>query len=208
MSITYRIQQHIIVIPKFIWYGIFLGCDPLSTTVSLQDQWNIVNTPAGELMIGVNNQITDNNKGLIISADGYTLTFNGNGFVDVGTNQSIAGISSGNIQINPTANGYDDAPNTAEINPCGLVLAVASQAGDNNRGIQRTADGNTLSFKEQIIAQTGANNGATDGSVNYSAGNPILWGANSLGTDGGFYSNGNNIFWRAHALQFDPYYYG
>ncbi|KAA6386860.1 MAG: hypothetical protein EZS28_017611 [Streblomastix strix] len=47
---------------------------------------------------------------------------------------------------------------------------------------------------------TEATNGATNGSVNYQAGNPILWGVSSVGTQGGFYSNGNNVFWRAHSL--------
>ncbi|KAA6374639.1 MAG: hypothetical protein EZS28_029834 [Streblomastix strix] len=57
--------------------GIFLGCNPLSNIGTLQDQWNIVNTPTGEFRIGVYEQITENNKGLMISADGNTLTFNG-----------------------------------------------------------------------------------------------------------------------------------
>ncbi|KAA6366242.1 MAG: hypothetical protein EZS28_038231, partial [Streblomastix strix] len=58
----------------------------------------------------------------------------------------------------------------------------------------------------RIIAGTGSNNGASDGSVNYSAGNPILWGTNSLGTEDGFYTNGTTVFWRTHALQLDSYY--
>ncbi|KAA6395452.1 MAG: hypothetical protein EZS28_009023 [Streblomastix strix] len=57
--------------------GIFLGCDPNSSIGTLQDQWNIVNTPTGELRIGVYEQVTENNRGLMISADGNTLTFNG-----------------------------------------------------------------------------------------------------------------------------------
>ncbi|KAA6377098.1 MAG: hypothetical protein EZS28_027375 [Streblomastix strix] len=57
--------------------GIFLGCDSLTTIGTLQDQWNIVNIPTGEFRIGVYEQITENNKGLMISADGQTLTFNG-----------------------------------------------------------------------------------------------------------------------------------
>ncbi|KAA6399613.1 MAG: hypothetical protein EZS28_004861 [Streblomastix strix] len=56
-----------------------------------------------------------------------------------------------------------------------------------------SADGNTLTFNGSVIAGVGATNGATNGSVNYSAGNPILWGVNSVGTEVGFYSNGTNI---------------
>ncbi|KAA6389001.1 MAG: hypothetical protein EZS28_015472 [Streblomastix strix] len=94
--------------------------------------------------------------------------------------------------------------------PYNFIIAVASQAQDLTRGLQISADGNTLSFNGQVIAQTNpttgqttissSSNGAANGSVNYSAGNPILWGANSVDTNGGFYSNGTNICWRAHPL--------
>ncbi|KAA6392989.1 MAG: hypothetical protein EZS28_011483 [Streblomastix strix] len=57
--------------------GIYLGCDPNSTGGTLTDQWSIVNTPTGELRIGVNIQLGHDNQGLMISADGNTLTFNG-----------------------------------------------------------------------------------------------------------------------------------
>ncbi|KAA6363822.1 MAG: hypothetical protein EZS28_040651 [Streblomastix strix] len=57
--------------------GIYLGCDPNSTTGTTSDQWSIVNTHAGELRIGVGDQLNQSNKALIISADGQTLTFNG-----------------------------------------------------------------------------------------------------------------------------------
>ncbi|KAA6365350.1 MAG: hypothetical protein EZS28_039123, partial [Streblomastix strix] len=106
--------------------GIYLGCNPNSTGGPLTDQWSIVNTPTGELSIGVNTQLNYDNQGLMISADGNTLSFNGS-----------------------------------------------------------------------VIAGTGATNGASNGSVNYSAGNPILWGVNSVDTNGGFYSDGPKIYWRA-----------
>ncbi|KAA6364618.1 MAG: hypothetical protein EZS28_039855, partial [Streblomastix strix] len=48
-----------------------------------------------------------------------------------------------------------------------------------NRGLKISADGNELSFNCYVIAGTGATNGATNGSVQYSAENPILWGVNS-----------------------------
>ncbi|KAA6389023.1 MAG: hypothetical protein EZS28_015447 [Streblomastix strix] len=57
--------------------GIYLGCNPNSTDGPLADQWSIVNTPIGELMIGVNVQLGQDNQGLMISADGNALTFNG-----------------------------------------------------------------------------------------------------------------------------------
>ncbi|KAA6369074.1 MAG: hypothetical protein EZS28_035399 [Streblomastix strix] len=106
--------------------GIYLGCNPNSTSGTMEGQWNIVNAPDGQLLIGFNTQIGQPNQGLVISADGQTLSFNGS-----------------------------------------------------------------------VIAGTGAINGATNGSVNYSAGNPILWGVNSVGTEGGFYSDGPKIYWRA-----------
>ncbi|KAA6399966.1 MAG: hypothetical protein EZS28_004505 [Streblomastix strix] len=63
-----------------------------------------------------------------------------------------------------------------------------------------SADGNTLSFNGSVIAGTGAQSGSSNSSVNYSAGNPILWGMNSVDTNNKFYSNENNVFWRAHPL--------
>ncbi|KAA6375290.1 MAG: hypothetical protein EZS28_029183, partial [Streblomastix strix] len=122
---------------------------------------------------------------LRISADGQTLTFNSNGFVDIPTDQTITGTIGNNAQ-----------------NPLGFTVVKVGQQGQIDRGLCISADGNTLTFNGQVIARTGAANG----SVNYSQGNPIVWGVNSLGTDGGFYSNGTNIFWRSHALLFDPYY--
>ncbi|KAA6363814.1 MAG: hypothetical protein EZS28_040660 [Streblomastix strix] len=106
--------------------GIYLGCNPNSTSGSLTDQWSIVNTPTSELRIGVSDQLLQDNKGLMISADGYTLSFNGS-----------------------------------------------------------------------VIAGTGATYGASNGSLNYSAGNPILWGLISVDTNGGFYSDGPKVYWRA-----------
>ncbi|KAA6391154.1 MAG: hypothetical protein EZS28_013316 [Streblomastix strix] len=81
-----------------------------------------------------------------------------------------------------------------------FVICLTSDFGNDNRGLCISADGNTLTFNGSVIAGTGATNGASNGSVNYSAGNPILWGVNSVGTEGGFYSNGSNICWRAHPL--------
>ncbi|KAA6376390.1 MAG: hypothetical protein EZS28_028083, partial [Streblomastix strix] len=57
--------------------GIYLGCDPNSTTGTISGQWSIVNTYDGDFRIGVGEQLFNDNQGLIISADGQTLTFNG-----------------------------------------------------------------------------------------------------------------------------------
>ncbi|KAA6387757.1 MAG: hypothetical protein EZS28_016712, partial [Streblomastix strix] len=152
-----------------------------------------------------------------------------------GTPTSYASVTSGNMQINPTSNNYDDGlrigrpnsnglsaiylgcssstvgtvngqwsictPNSGfELNPLGLSIQRCVDVNNPNRGLMISADGNTLTFNGSVIAGTGATNGATNGSVNYSAGNPILWGANSVDTEGGFYSNGTNICWRARPI--------
>ncbi|KAA6367713.1 MAG: hypothetical protein EZS28_036759, partial [Streblomastix strix] len=88
-------------------------------------------------------------------------------------------------------------PSNQANNPLCFKISLSANAGDNTRGLQISADGNTLSFNGSVIAGTGATNGATNGSVNYSAGNPILWGLNSVDTNGGFYSDGPKIYWRA-----------
>ncbi|KAA6381754.1 MAG: hypothetical protein EZS28_022723, partial [Streblomastix strix] len=78
-----------------------------------------------------------------------------------------------------------------------FVICLTSDFGNDNRGLRISADGNTLSFNGSVIAGTGASTGASNGSVNYSAGNPILWGLNSVDTNGGFYSDGPKVYWRA-----------
>ncbi|KAA6381758.1 MAG: hypothetical protein EZS28_022714 [Streblomastix strix] len=96
-----------------------------------------------------------------------------------------------NASIVPIVNGV--------INK-GLTIGLSNESGAANRGLRISADGNTLSFNGSVIAGVGATNGATNGSVQYSAGNLILWGVNSTGTEGGFYSNGTNICWRARPV--------
>ncbi|KAA6401531.1 MAG: hypothetical protein EZS28_002943 [Streblomastix strix] len=81
-----------------------------------------------------------------------------------------------------------------------LNIVRTADQNTSGKGLQISADGNTLSFNGSVIAGVGATNGASSGSVQYSAGNPILWGVNSVGTEGGFYSNGTNICWRARPI--------
>ncbi|KAA6363234.1 MAG: hypothetical protein EZS28_041239, partial [Streblomastix strix] len=72
-------------------------------------------------------------------------------------------------------------------------IGVNNQTTLDNQGLIISADGQTLTFNGQVIAGTTSGNG----SVNYSAGNPILWGLNSVDTNGGFYSDGPKVYWRA-----------
>ncbi|KAA6388420.1 MAG: hypothetical protein EZS28_016053 [Streblomastix strix] len=164
--------------------------------------------------------------------------------LNAGTSSSYASVTSGNVQINPSATGgFDDGlriartsqdqnvgsasielgcsrtsnsgviqgqwviytPSTASVQaPQSLIIAIANQASDITRGLQISIDGNTLSFNGQVIAQTNPTTGQTtisssssgtgNGSVNYSAGNPILWGLNGVDTNGGFYSDGPKVY--------------
>ncbi|KAA6395991.1 MAG: hypothetical protein EZS28_008482 [Streblomastix strix] len=109
------------------------------------------------------------------------------------------------FQINPV-NGCDPNTVTGAIanywsiykkNDGSLLIVRTSEQNTANRGLQISADGNTLSFNGSVIAGTGTTGCASNGSVNYSAGNPILWGVNSVGTLGGFYSDGAQVYWRA-----------
>ncbi|KAA6391966.1 MAG: hypothetical protein EZS28_012509 [Streblomastix strix] len=154
--------------------GIYLGCNPQSTTGALADQLSMVNTPTGELRIGVNTQINQN-LGLIIFADGNKLNFYGK-------------MNSGNIQIYPSATEYDDGlrisrtientggssiflgcsristvgtidnqwqiftpPSSYTINPLGLNISLSADSGDTARSIQISADGNTLIFNGRTL---------------------------------------------------------
>ncbi|KAA6390306.1 MAG: hypothetical protein EZS28_014171 [Streblomastix strix] len=145
-----------------------------------------------------------------------------------GSSSTYASVVSGNIQLNTTPKSYDDGlriVNTINNNSTiylgtstsstGVIagqfvilkradgtLTICRSADQNtaNRGLIISADGNTLSFNGTVIAGTGATTGATNGSVTYSEGNPILWGTNNAGTEGGFYSDGANVYWRARKV--------
>ncbi|KAA6398196.1 MAG: hypothetical protein EZS28_006275 [Streblomastix strix] len=223
--------------------SIQLGCSRTYNTELTEGQW-VIFTPSNTaeinpygLVLAVASQTGDNTRGLQISANGNTLSFNGNVFVDLTTDQSIAGIKTFHklVQVIPSANGtfneririsrhpsnqwsniqFGSDPNTNfgkidnqwlvgstgnnGANPLGFVIVKAGEEGQANRGLQISADGNTLSFNGQVIAC---------GSVNYPQGSTILWGTKSLGTDGGFYTDGTTVFWRDNALQFDKFYQG
>ncbi|KAA6366456.1 MAG: hypothetical protein EZS28_038017 [Streblomastix strix] len=141
--------------------------------------------------------------------------------------KTFGGTTLGSIQLNPTEVSYGEGiriSNSPNYNVSAIYIGTSStstsgeidgqwtiikrNAGElcicrtadqntDNRGLMISADGNTLSFNGSVIAGAGATNGASNGSVNYSAGNPILWGVNSVGNEGGFYSDGPKIYWRA-----------
>ncbi|KAA6403797.1 MAG: hypothetical protein EZS28_000672 [Streblomastix strix] len=173
--------------------SIQLGSSRTYNTDAIVGQWSIFTPPNTAIsnpqsfVIALASQAGDNTRGLQISADGQTLAFNGNGFVDIPTDQTITGIKTYGklIQVNPTTNGTFNE---------GIRIRYE---GWTDRGLLISADGNILTFKEYVIA---------GGSVNYSQVNPIVWNIKSLGTDGGFYSDGTTVFWRDHTLQFDPNY--
>ncbi|KAA6369656.1 MAG: hypothetical protein EZS28_034816, partial [Streblomastix strix] len=90
-----------------------LGCSRTSNTGLIEGQWSIF-TPSNtaisnsyRFVIAVTSQAGENNRGLQISADGNTLTFNGNGLFDVGTDQTIIGIIiiGKFLQVIPTIDG-------------------------------------------------------------------------------------------------------
>ncbi|KAA6366150.1 MAG: hypothetical protein EZS28_038323, partial [Streblomastix strix] len=191
--------------------SIQLGCSRIYNTGLTEGQWAIFTPPNTAeinpygLVLAVASQAGDNNRGLQINANGNTLTFNGNQFVDLTTDQSLAGIKTFYklVQVIPTANGTfnegirisrhptnqwsniqfgsDPDTNTGMIdnqwlvgtagndaqNPLGFTIVKAGQETYSGRGLQISADGNTLSFNGQVIA---------GGSVNYSQGSTILWG--------------------------------
>ncbi|KAA6399588.1 MAG: hypothetical protein EZS28_004886 [Streblomastix strix] len=117
---------------------------------------------------------------------------------------SFAGGTCGAAQINPNGNNYNQVTRISGsstdnyggiflcCNPISTVgtqagqrsilasskgelrISVSTQVSQANQGLIISADGNTLSFKVSVIAGTGANNVATNGSINYSACNFIL----------------------------------
>ncbi|KAA6383889.1 MAG: hypothetical protein EZS28_020585 [Streblomastix strix] len=166
--------------PTNLWSNIQFGADPNSITGYIDNQWLIGSTgnngvnPLGFIIVKAGQEGTS--SGLQINQYGNVLNFYGK-------------MSSGNIQINPSATGYDDGlrisraeptssgnssiqlgcsrnsttgaidgqwsiftpPSSSTNNPQSLVIAVASQAGDNTRGLQISADGNTLTFNGRVL---------------------------------------------------------
>ncbi|KAA6379313.1 MAG: hypothetical protein EZS28_025159, partial [Streblomastix strix] len=138
----------------------------------------------------------------------------------------FGGTTLGSIQLNPTEVSYGEGiriVNSPVYNVSAIYIGTSTnQSGEidgywtiikrstgelyicrtadqntTNRGLAISADGNTLSFNGSVIAGTGAQSGSSNGSINYSAGNPISWGVNRVDTNGGFYSDGPKIYWRA-----------
>ncbi|KAA6360010.1 MAG: hypothetical protein EZS28_044463 [Streblomastix strix] len=189
--------------------SLYLGCATTAIDTTQAGQWEISKTNDKELTITPSSLRQDDHS--------------------VGSSDSFAGVTAGNMQINPNELSYGEGIRIAN-SPIANVSAIyigtsTSSSGEIdgqwtiikrstgelyicrtadqnivNRGLAISADGNTLSFNGSVIAGTGASNGASNGSVQYSAGNPILWGENSTGTEGGFYSNGTNICWRARPI--------
>ncbi|KAA6352931.1 MAG: hypothetical protein EZS28_051542 [Streblomastix strix] len=57
--------------------AIYIGTSPTSTSGEIDGQWTIIKRNAGELYICRTADQNTDNRGLMISADGNTLTFNG-----------------------------------------------------------------------------------------------------------------------------------
>ncbi|KAA6403978.1 MAG: hypothetical protein EZS28_000488 [Streblomastix strix] len=223
--------------------SIFLGCNRTSTIGNKAGQQQIFTPPSSYVNNPLSFEITasfdsgDTTRGLYISADGNTLTFNGNQFVDLTTDQTLAGIKTFHklVQVIPSANGTFNEGIRISRHPTNQWSNIQFGSDPNTNsgkidnqwlvGSTGTNGANPLGF---VIEQAGEE-GQTDrglqisddgntlsfngqviagGSVNYSQGNTILWGSKRTGTDGGFYTNGTTVFWKDHALQFDPYYQG
>ncbi|KAA6387297.1 MAG: hypothetical protein EZS28_017177 [Streblomastix strix] len=118
-----------------------------------------------------------------------------------GTNQQILLVNGTNKAItdfNPSV-----APRAYQIDPAdgGIINGIAQinpNTANYSQGLRISRSGAGCGI--YLGTGTGATSGANNRSVNYSAGNPILWGVNSTGTEGGFYSDGAKVYWRAHPL--------
>ncbi|KAA6380678.1 MAG: hypothetical protein EZS28_023794 [Streblomastix strix] len=153
---------------------------------------------------GTNKSITDFSTSVaprayqIDPADGLRISRSRAGCgLYLGTGQQINGTVQNQWQT-------VSQPSNFEQNPLGLTIGLSSESGSANRGLRISADGNELSFNGSVIAGTGATNGASSGLVNYSAGNPILWGVNSVDTNGEFYSDGAKVYWRIKLITVGP----
>ncbi|KAA6390626.1 MAG: hypothetical protein EZS28_013849 [Streblomastix strix] len=193
--------------------SLYLGCSTTAINTTQSGQWEISKTSDNALTINPSSlRQAEHSVGLSINGDSSIIKFNGNELVNVGTDQTItgrktfAGVILGNIQLNTTDVSYGEGEIDGQytiIKRIDVSLIISRTVNQNiqDKGLKISADGNTLSFNGSVIAGTGATSGANNGSVNYSAGNPILRGQNSTDPIGGFYSDGAKVQWRAHSLK-------
>ncbi|KAA6390332.1 MAG: hypothetical protein EZS28_014142 [Streblomastix strix] len=181
--------------------SLYLGCLKTAINTTQTGQWEISKTNDNALTINPSSlRQADHSVGLSINNDSSIIKFNGNQLVNVGTDQTITGCDQ-NSDNGVIANQWLIGTSGNDfLNPLGFVIVKAGEQMTANRGLMISADGNTLTFNVSVIAGSGATNGASNGSVNYSAGNPILWGLNSVDTNGGFYSDGPKVYWRANRI--------
>ncbi|KAA6379818.1 MAG: hypothetical protein EZS28_024656 [Streblomastix strix] len=146
---------------------------------------------------------------LTYDADEQTLTFK-------------CKATQGNIQINPTATGYDDGlkifrtkestggsshilgcsrtSNTGAIAGQWQIFSTPSYYVNNPLGLTISLAADSSDTNRGLCISADGNtltfNGyvIAGGSVNYSQGKSILKGTNSTGTDGGFYTNVTTVF--------------
>ncbi|KAA6401916.1 MAG: hypothetical protein EZS28_002560 [Streblomastix strix] len=140
-----------------------------------------------------------------LSGSEYQLTVD-----DLRISRTVESTGSAEIQLgcSKTANtgkiavqwAISSPPSNYFNNPLGFIIVLTPDASDASRGLRISEDGNTLSFNGSVIAGIGTTGSASSGSVNYSAGNALLWDINSFGTEGGFYSDGAKIYRRAKPI--------
>ncbi|KAA6398174.1 MAG: hypothetical protein EZS28_006297 [Streblomastix strix] len=171
--------------------SIQLGCIRAYNTGLTEGQWAIFTPPNTAiinpygLVIAVASQVKktfagvdSGNKQINPIASNYddclrisrTVESIGGSAIFLGCNRtSNTGVIAGQWQIFSPPSNYVNSP-------LGFVISLAFDSSDTTRGLRICADGNTLTFNVQVIAGIGANNGAIDGSVNYSAGNNNIYG--------------------------------
>ncbi|KAA6398675.1 MAG: hypothetical protein EZS28_005801 [Streblomastix strix] len=180
INVTFNEGIRISRTPTNLWSNILFDCDPNSIVGYIDNQW----------LIGSTGNNTTNPLGFIIVKAGQEGSSSGLQINQYGNELNFYGkVNSGNIQINPTADGNDDGlrisradpistgnlsiqlgcsrtstvgaidgqwsiftpPSSSTNNPQSFVIAVSSQAGDNTRGLQISADGNTLTFNGRVL---------------------------------------------------------
>ncbi|KAA6392680.1 MAG: hypothetical protein EZS28_011795 [Streblomastix strix] len=181
MNRSYTTYNNGIRIGNYSNYSaLYLGCDTTAINTTKAVQWEISKTNDNALTITPSTlQQDDHSVGLSINSDSSIIKLNGKELVNVGTNQTVtgrktfAGTTFGSFQLNPTDASYDEGiriVNSPIFNVSAIYIGTSTSSS-----VEIDADRNTLTFNGSVIAGTGATNGASNGSVNYSAGNPILW---------------------------------
>ncbi|KAA6368801.1 MAG: hypothetical protein EZS28_035672, partial [Streblomastix strix] len=100
-EVSYGERIRIADSPIYNVSAIYIGTSPTSSSAEIDGQWTIIKRSTGELYICRTADQSTANRGLAISADGNTLSFNGSVVASTGASNGAANVSVNHSAGNP-----------------------------------------------------------------------------------------------------------